>query len=533
MYGFDNLTFTKGFDECNLTNARQNNYAWAISDLNEHIYVATGRNILVNILKSTGVFTKMPLSLQPTNQDNYGEIWRYRKYHDIPWQRAFKISEIFESDSCDLLGFSYMICHRPYNGYGALYAVSASLNNSLVIYKTVSGVDWRPLIDYDQTGQKIKGNISRAMISKDGKIYLATVDNLYGENEETYLYSSEDPEFYPWKLETRSCQYENYDRNKNPRGGITAMVEFNNRIYVGTSTPYGAQVWRTNKEKPCVNDWTLVGCSGFGNEANRHITSMGVFNNSLYVGLAKPIPLAWIFPMGCDIAKIDKCDTWKIVVGSNPIKSTCRINENNSQQFGSGFNNPFNIYASQIKEYEGMLYITTFDNAVNIQATLGLILANIENVKEILGSSLTEKIINIYKHIIYYIEAMRYQFGFNLYTSCDGYKYKLISCNGIARRCGRGRFAGISLYEDLEGDLYLGTANAYQGCEVLKYTGEPYGQEERKGEFAICRCYDYDRCMEEKLYEIYDYLYELLEEPLDYLRCHWDEIMNNINKFKC
>ena len=34
MYGFDNLTFTKGFDECNLTNARQNNYAWAISDLN-------------------------------------------------------------------------------------------------------------------------------------------------------------------------------------------------------------------------------------------------------------------------------------------------------------------------------------------------------------------------------------------------------------------------------------------------------------------------------------------------------------------
>ena len=29
------------------------------------------------------------------------------------------------------------------------------------------------------------------MISKDGRIYLATVDNLYGENEETYLYSSE------------------------------------------------------------------------------------------------------------------------------------------------------------------------------------------------------------------------------------------------------------------------------------------------------------------------------------------------------
>ena len=436
MYRFDNMAFTKRSDEC---------------DLSEHIYVSTEINILVNILRSTKIFTKIPLSLQPTKQNN-----------NISWQR----------NSCGLLGSSYMIFHKPYNSCGALYAVSASLNNSLVIYKNVNGADWKLVINYDQTGQKIKGNISKAIISKDGRIYLATVDNLYGENEKTYLYSSEDPEFYPWKLETGSCQYENYDRNKNPRGGITAMVEFNNKIYVGTSTPYGAQIWRTNKDKPCVNDWTLVGCSGFGDEANRHVTSMGVFNNSLYVGLSKPIPLACIFPMGCDIAKIDKSDTWEIVIGSNPIKSTFRRNKNNFQQFDSGFNNPFNIYACQIKELAGILYITTFNNVVNLQSTLELILANIDNVKEILSASLTEEIINIYKNIIYYIESMKYQFGFDLYTSYNGYNYKLIS-----------------------------------------------------------RCSDYNICMEEKVYEIYDYLYELLKEPTDYLRCHWDEIINNMNKF--
>ena len=530
MYGFENLTHTKGFDLNDLTNGRQNNYAWAISDLNEHIYVATGRNVLVNMLRATNIFTEMPLHLQPTHQNNFGEVWRYRKYVDVsPWQRAFKIPKKCEGDASNLLGFSTMISHRPYGGQSALYAISASVNNSLIIYKTVSGVDWRPVIDCDESGQKIKGNISRAMISKDGKIYLATVNNLYGENEESYLYSSEDPEFYPWKLETYPKNYPKYDINKNPQGGISSMIEFNDRIYVGTSTPHGAQVWRTNGCSPCFNDWTLVVCNGFSNKSNRHVTTMGVFKNNLYVGLSKFMPLAFILPMGCEMAKIDKCDNWKIVVGGEFRGPSCKIDD--YDKFGPGFNNPFNIAISQIKEHKGELYVTTADNAVNVQATLELILANKEKVEKILGSSLTEKVINIYKKIIYYLNAMRYQFGFDLYTSFNGYKYKLKSCNGIANRCGRGRLAGISLHEDLEGDLYLGTANVYQGCEVLKYTNAPYTDRERVGEFALCRCYDYDKNMERKVYEQYEALYELLREPLDYVKYNYEEIINKMNKF--
>ena len=36
---FKNLTPTNGFDYNNLNNARQNNYAWSMSELGDYIYV--------------------------------------------------------------------------------------------------------------------------------------------------------------------------------------------------------------------------------------------------------------------------------------------------------------------------------------------------------------------------------------------------------------------------------------------------------------------------------------------------------------
>ena len=52
MLSFKNLTPTNGFDSNDLNNARQNNYAWSMSDLRDYIYVGTGRNIPVNIISA-------------------------------------------------------------------------------------------------------------------------------------------------------------------------------------------------------------------------------------------------------------------------------------------------------------------------------------------------------------------------------------------------------------------------------------------------------------------------------------------------
>ena len=41
MYSFKNTTQTNGFDSNDLNNARQNNYAWSIAQLDQYIYVGT------------------------------------------------------------------------------------------------------------------------------------------------------------------------------------------------------------------------------------------------------------------------------------------------------------------------------------------------------------------------------------------------------------------------------------------------------------------------------------------------------------
>ncbi|NLY96865.1 MAG: hypothetical protein GX082_05450 [Clostridiaceae bacterium] len=71
---FENLTPVNGFDESNLVNARQNNYAWSMSDLDDFIYIGTGRNILYNIIKSFEPQTQLPALINPGVVDNGAEI---------------------------------------------------------------------------------------------------------------------------------------------------------------------------------------------------------------------------------------------------------------------------------------------------------------------------------------------------------------------------------------------------------------------------------------------------------------------------
>ena len=84
MYSLKKLNSTDGFDFKNLDNARQNNYAWSIAELDEYIYVGTGRNIPITFLQSINSNIKLPTILKPDNQDNLAEIWRYKKDGSLP-----------------------------------------------------------------------------------------------------------------------------------------------------------------------------------------------------------------------------------------------------------------------------------------------------------------------------------------------------------------------------------------------------------------------------------------------------------------
>lgn len=437
---FKNLTPVNGLDSNDLENARQNNYCWSMSELDDYIYVGTGRNILLVILQTYfGGGLNVPTSIAVPNQDNRAEIWRYKKGTKDSWERVFTVEDERE------FGFRYMINFRPFNGNPALYAASAVTSGYLQVYKSVNGVVWEPVLSDVESYGTITGTSSRAMLVHRGKLYLAAINEALGEGGETLLYSSEDPEFFPWELETPPST----NPNTNPQGGITNMAVFNNRIYVATSTDNGVQVWRTNGPEPRVNDWTLV-VDNFGD--NLYTLSIGVFKDYLYVSGTKELPLAWAIPRGCDILRIDKQDNYEVVVGPNSVSG-----------IWSGFNNPFNVYAWQIQEYDGNLYVSTFDDATNMQLVLELLLANRENLP--LPTWIVDILIEIYELVVELLNLLKYPFGFNLYVSRNGVDFKPVFLNGLDNRY---NYGGRILYVDSEDDLYLGTANPYQGLEVWK-----------------------------------------------------------------
>ena len=244
MLSFKNLTPTNGFDSNDLNNARQNNYAWSMSDLGDYIYVGTGRNIPVNIISAIVPGAPLPALIRPNPIDNLAEIWRYRKDGSLPWERVYKAPA-----NSGIIGFRYMITHRPFGGNPCLYA--ATVGPKPQVLKSTNGVNWYILPD-----TILQGNSSRAMVVQKGKIYMSTISE-QDQSAGAMLYSSPDPEFYPWES-LINPDAPGFDPTKNPTGPIWNMEVFNNRIYVTVSDPNGAQVWRTNGPEPKLNDWTLI-----------------------------------------------------------------------------------------------------------------------------------------------------------------------------------------------------------------------------------------------------------------------------------
>lgn len=463
MYKFKNLTPVNGLDYSNLENARQNNYCWSMSELDDYIYVGTGRNIILVILQTYfGSSLNIPTSIYAPNQDNRAEIWRYKKYFPDSWEKVFTVEEERE------FGFRYMVNFKPFNGNPALYAASAATEGYMQVYKSVNGVVWQPVLSDVLPNSTITGTSSRAMVVHKDKLYLAAIDES-GLGPQTLLYSSRDPEFFPWKLETP----EGTDPATNPQGAISNMAVFNKRIYVATSTQNGVQIWRTNKEEPAVNDWTLVVNNGFGDGDNVYSLSMGVFKNHLYVSGTKELPLAWAIPRGCDIVRIDEYDNYEVVVGPNSVSGIL-----------SGFNNPFNVYAWQIQEYENKLFVSTFDDSTNMQLILELLLANRENIP--LPQWIVDILIGIYELVVELLNRFRYPFGFNLYVSKNGVDFDPVFLNGLDNRY---NYGGRILYVDSERDLYIGTANPYQGLEVWRASqcGYYYGKNDNDCDFEAIK----------------------------------------------
>lgn len=489
MLCFEKLNAIKGFDIWHPANARQNSYAWSMAEMGDYIYVGTSRNMfysMASMMQQSGITQD-----QMKRLDNNAEIWRYKKDGTMGWQRVFKTHPYDKS-----YGFRAMTVHEsPYST--ALYA--ATIGERVYIFKSTDGVNWKKI----RTPQVV-GSSSRSFASFNGRLYLSTLDQGIG-GKNSYLYSSVDPEFEPLELlidPSHPC----YQKDQNPTGGIDAIKVFNQHLYLGVAGENGAEVWRSNHEQPAMNDWTLVGDAGFGDAMNREIMSMGTFKNHLYVALTKTFPLVLFAPLGFDLVRLNRCDEWELIVGGHPMKPTTPTTGKRTRSlsgFKSGFNSPFNVYGWQLITYQNQLILTSFDDSINMKLIRDVYVQREANLVKRIGRDKYQRLIEIYDEIINLLEQYQYPKGFDLYTSTDGIHFRPEVLSGLNDPyC----YGGRTLLVSQEDELYVGTANPYEGCDVYKaqFVGcQPY--------FSECQLRAY---------------FEQLAALTDELRCLYTELID-------
>ena len=452
MLWFERLNKIQGFDINDPANARQNSYAWSMVEFGDYIYIGTCRNMLISAATSfSGQLNQNPIIT--TGIDNNAEIWRYKKDGSCPWQRVFKTNS-----SDNSYGFRAMITHQSEYSC-AIYA--ATIGEEVYVFKSEDGVHWKKLYT-----PELVGTSSRAFASLNGRLYIATLDEAIGGGM-PYLYSSQDPEFEPFEL-VINPNSRSFIPSQNPVGGVDSLQVFNHKLYVGIETESGAEIWRSNDSYPTMNDWTLVADKGFGDAMNRNVMSTGVFRNHLYIAVTKELPLALFAPLGFDLIRVDKNDNWEVVVGGKPLlsssPSTGKRNKSISG-FNSGFNNIFNVYGWQIKEYENHLILTTYDASTNVRLLYEVFRKNKEQYIENMGIENYTKIVRAYSKILCLLNKYNYPKGFDLYTSTDGCHFTPRVLDGLHDPYSYG---GRTLLVSCEDELYLGTANPYCGCNVWK-----------------------------------------------------------------
>lgn len=466
LSGFRKITPVNGFDAANPDNAMQNNYCWSMEEMGDYLYVGTARNIPYSIL-SNQIFGDIPIPdiLTPENVDYRGEIWRCKKTAPDKWEQVYKAP--FEPLS---IGFRFMKRYTTPENETALYAGLMTLTPEFVIVKSQDGRNWYPL------PSNIQGSATRTMIEHKGILYMGALQ-VMGLTE-PLLFSSTDPENRDWtKIDL------NGDPDKNPRGNIDFLLSFNDRIYVGTGRPTGFEIWRTNGPFPAKDDWTLVVDQGAGDARNEHPWAITVFKEQIYIGTAIEAAILSLNPeqqivppKGFDVIRIDKSDNWELIVGGTPVVSTNPTTGTRGHPlsgFLSGFGNVSNAYCWQIEVQGKEMYLGTFSWSILIPVFIPLLpeiikrLAQSENI-EVTGNSaflkgIMEDFFRYLGQIVF--NAGKGVWGFDLWKTKNGEEWVPVTLNGMGNNY---NYGVRKLFLSENGDLYLGTANPIQGCEVWR-----------------------------------------------------------------
>lgn len=229
---------------------------------------------------------------------------------------------------------------------------------------------------------------------------------------------------------------------------VYEIESFNNHLYIGVASNSGYQVWRTDCTAPppgqvsCPQTaFTEVIPAGAGlpNNLSVSVTSMHVFTDSagiahLYVGAAVNVATN---PGPAEITRVNTDDSWDLVVGTPRIING--VLKNPLSGLGAGFNWPYNMHMWRIADYQGVLYVGTYDASTSA----------------LKGTPQQQQ----YQHLL----------GFDLFASTDGMHFTPVTLNGFGDMYDEGVRSLVSTPYG----LFVGAANHWYGLRLFQGAVSP------------------------------------------------------------
>ncbi len=348
-----------------------NAYAHSMVWFKDRLYVGTSRNNLWLVKRRGRVApppemecwpVKVPEPMPPEKMR--AEIWRYDPRRG-KWERVYR-SPLVTRDGTTVsrdLGYRGMLVFKGRTDpEPALYAAGISATG-LHLLRSFDGQN------FEEIGEPGFGDprmvSARSMIAWRGRMYVTPVGatgKTPNETDVPVIMESDDPASGQWQEVCLPAFGD--DANK----AVAEIEVFDDHLYAATLNPSaGFQLYKTRARGKPPYAWTpVISMGAYRGYLNEGIAHMCEFEGALYLatGIAGGGYNRWhhIGPAAAELLRIYPDDSWDLLVG------VPRLTPDGMKLplsgLGPGFDHPLNGYMWRLCEHEGWLYVGTYNSAV-------------------------------------------------------------------------------------------------------------------------------------------------------------------------
>lgn len=424
---------------------RHNSWAWSLLWWKGKLYATTNRAFYC--VEQAGLNYHFPLLVRYPPRDPdvecapdfsdmplQAEIWRWTPQSDA-WERVYQSPLTVPNPHHrgkflpQAIGFRGMTVFTEADGSEALY---------------VSGVNTRFMFRPVPPPQILRSTDGETFtrVPQDAGTFLGDLD----------VCSFRTPLVYQGRLYVQAGSVRGEGvllESANPRAGNDAfrqitppgvrlfdMAVFGDYLYLGLRyTDRGYAVYKTKGGgDPYCQLIPVVTEGAYHPEPSMSVISMCVFRDRLYVGTDRP----------GEIIRINPDDSWDLVVGA--ARQTPQGWKAPLSSLDAGFSNWLNAHIWRMYVHQDRLYVGTW----NMSA--------------------------YFRHSAEAAAMLEHQYGFDLYTTDDGWHFTPVTTNGFGYPFNE----GLRSFATTPYGLYVGTVNAWYGLQIWR--GAAQGPEETKPE---------------------------------------------------